>query len=244
VIEMLMKTVLVLPIAHFLVLAFAPVQADSQSAANNRAQLSGAVADISHARIVKAKVILESDGRITTVSTQEDGTFDVRLLPGVYKATIIATGFCPLKRAKFRLAPSDNVKLNFVLSDCPFEHTLTFEKDEFKEESSRYKLPFKEESIELDLPSSLNLLVQFGKRSERKSRIEYQGFTLSGGRPVPVTATYNFITLQADLIKFDRKTLRLEAQGNVLVEDGKEKMRGNHAILKLTNKHPQINVRP
>lgn len=239
-----MKTLISLCIAHLLVLTMASSRAYSQSPSNTQANLGGVVVDINQARIVNAKVILESGGQTTTVATKDDGSFEVRLLPGVYKAKVVATGFCPLTRANFELRSSDNVTLNFVLSDCALEHALTFEKDRFKEESARYKLPFKEESIDLLSALSLKLVVHFGKRSEKDGIIEYRGFELSNARPVGVTATYNHITLQADIIRFERNSLRMEAHGNVLVEDGKQKLRGNSAIVKLTNEHPQIDVRP
>lgn len=209
-----------------------------------QAHLSGVAVDINEARIAKAKLTIEGLNRTRTVITNDDGSYKVDLLPGLYQIKVSAQGFCPVGRAGFELRPSSNVTMNFVLADCALEYALTFENDKFKGDVDRYKLPFKEESFFLGSQSSppLNLFVQFGERLESKDVISYKGFKLSGDREVGATLTYNFLTLHADTICLDRSTFHIEAKGNVVVEDGNRTIHGNRVSVKFEDEQVSIQV--
>lgn len=68
----------------------------------------------------------------------------------------------------------------------------------------------------------MNLVVQYDQKSERGGVIEYK----DGARPFSgVVVTYNVMTIVADVVRLDKETLRIEARGNVIVEDGKKRER-------------------
>jgi hypothetical protein len=237
--------ILTIAIPTAFILATLPVRLNTIGE-KQRAHLGGVVTDSNEARLAKAKLIIERNHTATTVVTNDDGTFEADLSPGIYQITVGAQGFCRTTRAEFELKPSDSATLNFVLVDCALEYTLTFEGDKFKNDSDRYKMPFSEESFFLGSQSSpqLNVFVQFGEREEGKGIVKYGGFKLSGGRSVGATLTYNLLTLHADTICFDRTTSQIQARGNVVVEDGRQTRHGNGVSVKLKGNQALIQVEP
>ena len=189
-------------------------------AVEERSLLTGTVLDTNNSVIVGATIIVE--GRVLknqiNTTTAEDGTYSIQLPVGIYRISVNKAGFCRTRRADFRLRTS-NTTINFTLVVCPIVHSLILEDGKYKGETSRNQPPFKEDEFSID-PSSgvLNLVVQYGERIETEKAIHYKGFALSDRSCFGVVATYDLMTLRADRLLFDRKSLRLRAEGNVVYE--------------------------
>lgn len=222
-------------------------------------RLVGTVTDMNDARVPQAKVIIDGAGTTLTVSTEEDGTYQSELPPGTYRIRVESLGFCPVRRASFRMQPSTTTLLNFTLIACPLANQLAIKDGQYKGEVTRYLDPFKEESVPIVSTSEapLELLIRYGERREGANFVEYKGAAVSYDEYAPnpagsvrrrkyqgVTVTYNTLTIYADKVRLDPKNLRLEAYGNVVVEDGSRCVRGKRAVVDLKTSEPDIELTP
>jgi hypothetical protein len=215
----------------------------SSPTAQATGQLSGTVTDINGARIADAKVAIEGDGTIRTVTTAQDGTYEVDLTRGIYRIRVSSPGFCPTRRAAFRFQSSTAVTFNFTLVVCALENVLIGENGKYIGEKDRYRMPFKEEVLPVKSASvfPLNLLIQYGERLKDKNVIQYKGFKIDS-KCLGVIVTYNLLTIQADKVRFDKQTLKLEAEDNVIVEDGKQCSRAKKAEVDFNGREPIIRL--
>jgi len=91
----------------------------SQNIAEKSAEtiLSGTVYDDVGAHIPNAVIkIVGSDKKEFVTKANEDGTFEIKLFPGIYSIQIESVelqGFQTFKLEKYRIAPSDKGKMNF-----------------------------------------------------------------------------------------------------------------------------------
>jgi hypothetical protein len=222
-------------------------------------RLVGTVTDMNAARVPKAKVIIDGAGTSRAVSTGEDGTYQSELPPGIYRIRVESLGFCPVRRASFRMQAATTTVLNFTLIACPLANQLAIKDGQYKGEVTRYLDPFREESIPIvstgDTP--LELLIRYGKRREGANFVEYKGAAVSYDEYAPnpagsvrrrkyqgVTVTYNTLTIYADKVCLDQQNLRLEASGNVVVEDGTRQVQGGRAVVDLKTSEPNVELIP
>lgn len=207
--------------------------------------LAGMVLDTNNSAVAGATVTVEGGGAKHTITTGQDGSFNVQLPDGIYRIRAESRGFCLSRRAAFRLRPSITTTINLRLIVCPLVHSLILEGGQYKGETARYQPPFKED--EFSVASSggpLNLLIQYGERIHRRNDIHYKGFTLSDGKCFGVIVTYDVLTIYADSVRFDAKSLRLEAEGNVVFEKGLEPVKAQHANIDLKGGEPQVRLTP
>jgi len=231
------------PMLTFLGVILSLVALSSQAqAVEERSFLTGTVLDTNNSVIVGATIMVEdriSKNPISTTTT-EDGTYRIQLPLGIYRISVNKAGFCPTRRADFRLRAS-NTTINFTLVVCPIVHSLILENGKYKGETARNQPPFKEEEFSIE-PSSegLNLVIQHGERTETKKTIHYKGFALNDRTFFGVVATYDLITLRADRLVFDRKSLRLRAEGNVVFEMGEKRTRALLVEVDLHGREPKF----
>lgn len=211
-------------------------------AVEERSLLTGTVQDTNNSVIVGATVIVE--GRVVknpiSTTTAEDGTYSIQLPVGIYRISVNKAGFCRARRADFRLRTS-NTTINFTLVVCPIVHSLILEGGQYKGEVSRNQPPFKEDEFSIDPSCSLNLVIQYGERIETEKAIHYTGFAFSE-RAFGVVATYDLMTLRADRLLFDRKSLRLKAEGNVVFEIGEKRTSAVLAEVELHDGEPRFTL--
>jgi hypothetical protein len=195
-------------------------------------QLTGTVVDRNDARVVGATVIVESQGVTRSVTSAEDGTYKAELPTGIYRIRVNSRGFCPSRRAPFHMQSSTVVTLNFTLVPCPLVNSIAIEGGKYVGETDRYLDPLKEEVFPLASSSGapLELLVRYSERRESKGIIEYRNAAVS----------YNILMVQADKINFDRRTFRLEVEGNVLIETDNRHTRAKRAVIDLQKGEPKI----
>jgi hypothetical protein len=124
-------------------------------------------------------------------------------------------------------------------------------------ETDRYKDQFKEEIFPLAHPmgAPLELLVRYGSRQEDQDIVEYRGAimvydqhadTAAGSvhrvKCLGVSISYDLLTIRADKVRLNRTTFRLEAEGNVLIEDGKQAFRTSRALVDLKADEPRVEL--
>lgn len=211
--------------------------------ASQTSQLTGVVTDTNDARVANATVTITGDRMARTVTTSEDGTYRINLPFGIYRITVKSRGFCLARRAAFRIEALKAMRFDFTLVLCPIVNALKIENGRYKGETDEYQPPFNENEIKL--PSStpaLKLFVQYGRRIKVGSVLRYEGFMIVGGKFLGVTASYNQLTVYADRLRFHKKTLRLEAEGNVLLDDGQQRVQGQRAEVMFKAGEPVVKL--
>jgi hypothetical protein len=221
------------------------------------AQLSGTVQDMNESRVSGATITVEGKGLTQTVATSEDGTYKIELPVGTYRIKANRPGFCPAHRAPFRVLSSDSIILNFTLIPCPIVNELMIKNDRYVGERDRYKDPFKEEVFTVANPTGapLELLVRYGSRQEDRNILEYRGTAVpyehqaesaAGSvhreKYLGVTISYNLLAIRADKVRLDPITFRLEAEGNVVIEDGKRCVEGKRVVVDLKRDEPRVEL--
>lgn len=247
----MLRIIVSILLVNFTIFAALPCQ---QNAAKQTFKLSGIVMDITEARVVGATITVLGEGVERTFITADDGSYKVDLPLGIYSITVTGTGFCTARRPVFRVQSRADVKFNFTLVVCPAVNTINITNGQFKGESDSYQAPYKEDLFPIkSIEKPFELLIQYGERAEDKNIIQYAGFRSSiqyqyaGNRRsidkcLGVTISYNLLTIHADKVRLDKKTLKLEAVGNVVVEDNKQLVRAKQAELTFEAGVPVINL--
>jgi hypothetical protein len=186
----------------------------------------GTIFDSNEAVVQNVKVYFESDTLKRETVTNDEGDYKIELPVGVYQVTTNSIGFCTSQRAPFRVQASSDNLINLTLVVCPLANIFTLDKDnKIVGEECRYIDPFQSESFQISKASdaTLNLLVRYGNRQEKENVVEYQGAEVKNGVPSGVFVNYDVLTIVAEKVRFNKKTLLLEASGNIVVEDGKRR---------------------
>lgn len=185
----------------------------------------GTVMDTNDARITEARITIDGEGITRTVSTAEDGTYKVNLPIGIYQIRVNRRGFCPSRRAPFRVQPSMRIMLNFVLTACPIANDLNIVEGQYKGETDRYRNSLEEEVFHLKHPSRvpLEILVQYRGRQKDGHFIEYQGAVIS----------YDVLTIRSDKVRLNTNTYRVEIEESAIIENGKRSIRVKRATVDL-----------
>jgi hypothetical protein len=219
-------------------------------------QVTGTVIDLNDARVAGANITVEGEGLTRTTVTAEDGTYRLELPAGTFRIRVARTGFCPASRAPFRTVESTSIIFNFTMIPCSLVNELKMEKGKYAGERDRYKDPFKEEAIPVAgaRTPALDLLVRYGSRQEDGTKIEYKGAVVSydsfsgptGSARVDkylgASISYDSLMIRADKVVVDRNSLRIEAEGNVVVEDGKQRRCGKRAEVRFESGAPIVKL--
>lgn len=216
---------------NVIVLVAAPLRS---SATQTAGQVRGTVMDTNEAGVSGAKLVIEGGGKTYTTSTTEDGTYNIELPPGIYRVKVSSMGFCPTRRAPFRLKSSARVALNFTLTVCPIVNSVAIVNGQYIGETDRYQDPFNEEVLPLAHPSSalLELLIRFKERRKDGNFIEYREATVS----------YNTLTIRAQKVLLNPTTFRLKAEGSVIVEDNQRYIRVRQLTVDFRTDEPKLKL--
>lgn len=98
------------------------------------ADLSGAIADSSHAVVLGARITITRDatGQKRTVSSNDEGFYSSPLLlPGSYTVTVEATGFGIQTNSGVKLDPGQEARLDFILLPAGLQQSVTVRADTF-----------------------------------------------------------------------------------------------------------------
>jgi hypothetical protein len=201
---------------------------NAQPPGTSSGHVRGTIFDSNEAVVPNVKVVFEAAGMKREAVTNEEGFYEIELPVGVYRVTTNSMGFCASQRAPFRVRTSSDTLINLTLVVCPLANILKYdEAGKYVGEECRYIDPFESESFPVTKMSGiqLDLLIRYGKRQEKESILEYQGAKVENGVPPGVTVSYDVLTIVADKVRFNKQMLMLEAEGRVVVEDGKQHMK-------------------
>ena len=95
-------------------------------------KLAGTVSDLNEARVHGATVVVTIKGVTRTTTTNEEGAYELDLPSGIYRITVASIGFCPSRRASFRIKPSTAVTFNSLYCHARSVTTLKSWKDNTK----------------------------------------------------------------------------------------------------------------
>ncbi|HYE72892.1 MAG TPA: carboxypeptidase-like regulatory domain-containing protein [Blastocatellia bacterium] len=172
------------------------------------------------------RIIFSSEGRKYVTTTDEYGTYEIRVPAGIYQVTPDSPGFCSYKRAAFSAEPANKIIINIVPTVCGLANIIQ-----------------SESPIEMEnLPENRRLLIRYIKRTENKECIEYGGIEINTYDHLSAIASYNLLTIYADKIRFDKTTWVLEAEGHVWFEDGKQGSRLSKVEIDFRPQEPLIMV--
>ncbi len=183
-------------------------------------EVRGTVMDFNEAVIPNAAVIFERYKTKVRVVSNEAGNYMAELPTGEYRVTTEIYGFSPFRRAAFKIQSNTPILINIV----PVPQAISY---------GTVAPQFYYESFSVPaLNNSLDLLIRF--RTQRKYRgiIEYR----------KVLVSYDVLTIYADSLRLNQKAFRLEANGNVVVEDGKQRVHVKRAEVEFKTGEPIIKL--
>jgi lipopolysaccharide export system protein LptA len=76
------------------------------------------------------------------------------------------------------------------------------------------------------------MLIRYGKKRKNGNDVDYESRALADGK---VMVSYDALAIYADKIRFDRKKFTLSAQGDVIVEDGTQRIKANSVTVRFNN---------
>jgi hypothetical protein len=218
--------------------------AELSSRVEPTSQLSGTVFDINEARVSNARVTIEGMGIKLTVTTDQAGQYNIDIPYGTYALEIDQSGFCRHKRPPFRVS-SPKVVLNFTLQVCGIALTVTADETVCVPVD-----PFNTELVPMSNAGGpgLNAHVRYASRQQMGNVVEYRGRTAQrtpDGRahpPYGLTLEYSLLTIRADVLRLNKETRRIEAEGNILVEDGKSSIHATRIVADISGDEPRVDV--
>lgn len=217
------KTILLISLLIFGVNAKpSTISAYDSSAKRSVGRVRGAVMDINGAVWPGVTVVFEKEQTKWQVISDEVGGYEIELPEGIYRVTIESPNFYPFRRAAFYVRAGEVVVINLVVVPLPIVSELSVATSpKLSSEAKRH--PFQYESFLVpDSPDEqLELLVRFSEKRRQGSIVEYGKAMIS----------YNTLTIYADRAWLNLKTFCLEARGDVIVEDGKQRQRARSTVI-------------
>lgn len=204
-------------------------------AAPSTGKVRGTVLDFNEAVIPNATIVFDGGPTKRKVISDESGQYEIALPAGRYRVSVEATeDFQRFRRAPFQVQPNTSTMINVMLATSPFPICVLQVGTPSKVPQSPKFTPPKYDSFSPSHSSGrpLELLVQFHKKRRNKGLIKYDRVMLS----------YDALTVYADEVRFDPQNLRLQAGGNVIVEDGKERTHAKNAEVEFKEGQPIIKL--
>lgn len=208
--------------------------------------VKGTIFDSNGSVVTNVTVVFETNGHTSKVVTDQEGYYEIELPIGLYSVTTHVAGFCASQRALFRVQPSSNTLINLTLTVCPLADILKMDKSgRIIGEEERYIDPFESESFRIRTSpgAQLNLLIRYGQHHRTNGIVEYHGAKLMNGVPSGVTISYDVLTIVADKVRLNKKTLLLQAEGNVILEDGKSRKTFAQVEVNFKSKDPVASLK-
>jgi hypothetical protein len=183
-----------------------------------------------------ARITVEGAGLKREIIADSSGHYEAELAPGLYRISAVMNNWdYPFKRAAFRLRPGETTMINIV----PAERILEIDTQVIAEIGFRDNVktipPPGYDSFSTTNRSRLplDLLARYSEKQNSGNYVEYKEAMVS----------YDALSIYADRIRLDKNTFRVEASGNdVLVEDGKQRIRVKKATLDFKSGEPVISL--
>ena len=186
-------------------------------------KVTGQVFDQQDAIILGNEVVIENQNfRKSVMPNPDDGKYTFEVPPGIYTVTTKQGTWYSVKRAAFsvqanettviNISPTIRVKAIFLeVTSKGIREPVEYNRESKYEEL----LPFP------DLP--FNVVIEYSKRKSNGSVTEYRNAKL----------TYNNLSVFADILRFDKNKLLVEAKGNVTVDENGQRQKKQNANLQI-----------
>jgi len=189
--------------------------------ANGR--LKGTITDQTGAAVPGAEVAVKSGAKIYSATTTKHGTYEMEVPASRYDFTVKKEGFC-YKRAPLRVTPSASLTINAALPACAIAYVTDIEGSGVPLEGEKPTpnpaireydelVPaYKEESIPVscEVANGLEMLITYGSIERESDFATYKS----------AVVTYDRWTIYSKRVQFDKRTMHLHAEGDVVLEDG------------------------
>lgn len=223
------------------------------SSAQPDGKLRGVLTDVSGRPVAGATILIKGTRIARNLTTNTDGTYQIELPADLYHLSVSGwKDFSPALRAAFRLSPTTTSVLNLILIErgtvaIPYPGAKP---DEFFDDGPSVSIKYEL----LPLAQPLNSMppeigVQFGEKHlkgsviEYKAELMYRGHSLYGDPHPGVVVSYNLTTIYANRARFNRKSSRLEAEGNVIVENDGKRTHARRAEVDFTVEKPVVRLK-
>jgi hypothetical protein len=207
----------------------------SLAASQSSGRLKVTVLDTLGRSVPNISMLIEGNGTKRTFSSNDDLSHEFELPGGVYRITSQKDGgyYFQFKRAPFRIVSGHTTLINVI---PPLRilaiGTVVGEKDFV---NLAPEPQYRSMAVPHSANPELNLLVQYDHMRDRGNAIEYTGHA----RPFSgAIVSYDALSICADWVTIDKGSLRVRAEGNVIIEDGKERVQAKHKVVEFINGIP------
>ena len=189
-------------------------------------------------------IIIEGNGikrELQSVGTggEHENRGLVELPVGIYRVTSRNGNYFEFRRAPFRVRSGVVTRINV------FPVRLVREQMLMSDGSDRYVLEPKPSYDLYDVPDgdAIKMLIRYDKKRRNGKYIDYVGSVLvphnvADDRAVMVS--YDALSIYADKVRFDPKDFTLSAEGDVIVEDGSQRINANKVTVRFNKGAPEI----
>lgn len=199
-------------------------------------QLKGRIEAVNGGVVPDAKVVIEGQGIRREVVTDGAGEFETQIPTGIYRIQVDRIGFCPGRRAAFRMQSNATITFDFTLFPCSLANVGRVNSSR---QEHRYMEPFEYEVFQVNdkSNSSPDVMIRFVGRKEERRVIEYRGGAVNYDernddqvaitrreKSLPVMVSYDIYTIHADVVRIHTKALKIEAVGKVTIDDGHQRI--------------------
>lgn len=191
-------------------------------------QVKGVVTDIQGARIPESKVVFEDAiGKLQTKGN-EAGEYSMDLPIGVYSVTVSSPWFCNFRRFAFQVKPNAQTTLNAALRAFG-THVGCGNTESF-------------EMVKADTGEPTFIRIQYGERKVDKEKIEYKRVSDGDFGDEELVVLYDGITIRAEKIWLNKSSKYLEAEGDVVIEQGRQVIKVKRAEFDYNAKNPIVRL--
>lgn len=185
-------------------------------------------------------VIIEGNGITRKLMTKglgdeyENGGL-LELPVGIYGVTSRNGNYFEFRRALFRVEPGTVTRINV--------YPLLYVREQIlmSDGSDRYDLAPTPVYDVYNVPhgpnKDMSMLVRYGKKSKSGDDVDYESRALADGK---VMVSYDALSIYADKVRFDHKKFTLTAFGDVIVEDGTQRIKADSVTVRFNNGTPEV----
>jgi hypothetical protein len=216
----------------FLTVAFIlglSVEADARTTMPPDSTVKGTVFDPGGAVIPGVEIIFENNVTRRTVVSNEDGEYEVGLIPGIYRIRTAQGIFYALRRAAFRVEPNSTTVINISPTQRVLSIGLQVTSAGVREPMNLSHVP-KYDAISFSSTAPLDLVVEFDHKRIQNGMTKYGYAKL----------TYNSLSIHADRLSLDRNHHRIWAKGNVVVDNAGQQTRTQSVSVTFARASPVI----
>lgn len=214
-----------------LILAIAQLAASApQSAASRQStgKLRVAVLDTLDRLVPNIPVTIEGSNIHRTFVSEGKAYYEFDLPVGVYRITTDKGNgyYYPLRRSDFFLEAGTTSFSNvFPAMRITVIGTGIGEGASFVDFAPKPK--YEKFQVPKSLRPETGLVIQYARKRRRGKAVAFEGRRPFNG----LVVTYDVLTIIADAITVDTETLRIEATGNVIIEDGRRREHAERKII-------------